>query len=90
MISNNELPNIDVLRMLAAQSPSILFKKNCTLVVLEQNIVLNLVSLGFYKVLSPTDCWHEVVSTHDFQFHRALGIELLLGQTHNGKSSSQR
>jgi hypothetical protein len=50
-----------------------------------------LVSLGFHEVSSPTDCGHEVISTHNFQFHRgALGIELLLGWTHNGKSSSQR
>jgi hypothetical protein len=49
-----------------------------------------LVTLGFHQGLSPTDCQHEVISTHDFRFCRALGIELLLGQTHNGKSSSQR
>ncbi len=44
-IGNKEVPNIDMLRMLAARSLSILFQKNCALVVLEQNIVLNLVSL---------------------------------------------
>jgi hypothetical protein len=75
--------------MLAAQSFSIL-QKNCALLVLEQNIVLNLVSLGFREVSSPTDCWREVIGTYDFQLHRALSIELLLGRTHNGKSSSQR
>jgi hypothetical protein len=80
----------DVLCMFAAQSLSILFQKNCTLVVLEQKIVLNLVSLSFHEILSPTDCQHEVVSTHDFQFCRALGVEFLLGQAHNGKLSFQR
>jgi hypothetical protein len=60
-----EIPNIDVLRMLAAQSFSILFQKNCALVVLEHNIVLNLVSLGFHEVLSPTDRRHEVIDTYD-------------------------
>jgi hypothetical protein len=90
MIGNKKVQNIDVLCMLAAQSLSILFQKDCALVVLEQNIVLDLVSLGFHEVSSPTDCWHEAVSTHDFQFHRASGIEFLLGQTHHGKSSSQR
>jgi hypothetical protein len=89
-IGNKELPNIDVLRTLAARSFSILFQKNCALVVLEQNIVLNLVSLGFHEVSSPTDRQHEVVGTYDFQFRRASSIELLLGRTHNGKSSSQR
>jgi hypothetical protein len=65
--SNKEVPNIDVPHMLAAQSLPILFQKNCALVVLEQNVVLNLVSLGFHKVLtSPTDCRHEVVGTYDF------------------------
>jgi hypothetical protein len=49
-----------------------------------------LVSLSFHEILSPTDCQHEVVSTHDFRFCRASGIEFLLGRTHNGKSSSQR
>jgi hypothetical protein len=52
--------------MLAAQSFSILLQKNCALVVLEQNIVLNLISLGFHEVSSPTDCRHEVVGTYDF------------------------
>jgi hypothetical protein len=87
---NKEIPNINVLCMLAAQSFSILLQKNCALVVLEQNIVLNLVSLGFHEVSSPTDRWHEVVGTYDFRFRSASSIELLLGQTHNGKSSSQR
>jgi hypothetical protein len=89
-VRNKEVLNIDVLRTLAAQSFSILFQKNCALVVLDQNIVLNLVSLGFHEVSSPTDHWHEVVGTNDFLFRRASGIELLLGQTHDGKSSSQR
>jgi hypothetical protein len=66
MIGNKEIPNIDVLHTLAAQSLSILFQKNSTLVVLEQNIVPTLVSLGFHEVLSLTDCWHEVIGTHDF------------------------
>jgi hypothetical protein len=79
-----------VLCMLAAWSFSILFKKNCTLVVLEQNFVLNLVSLGFHEVSSPTDRQHEVVGTYNFQFRRASSFELLLGRTHDGKSSSQR
>jgi hypothetical protein len=48
--------------LLATQSLPILFQKNHTLVVLEQKIVLNLVSLGFHEVLSPTDCWHEVIA----------------------------
>jgi hypothetical protein len=68
-----------VLHTLAAQSFLIFFQMNCALVVLEQNIVLNLVTLGFHEVSSPTDCQYEVVSTYDFQFHRALSIELLLG-----------
>jgi hypothetical protein len=71
VIGNKEVPNIDMLRMLAALSLSILFPKNCTPVVLEQNIVLDLVSLGFHEVSSPTDCWHEVIGTHNFQFLRA-------------------
>jgi hypothetical protein len=69
-----EVPNNDVLHTLAAQCLSIIFQKNYTLVVLEQNIVLDLVSLGFHKVLSPTHHGHEVISTHDLQFRRALGI----------------
>jgi hypothetical protein len=53
--------------MLAAQSLPILFQKNRALVVLEQNIVLDLVSLGFHEISSPpTDCWQEVVSSHNF------------------------
>jgi hypothetical protein len=79
MIDNKETRNIDMLCMLAAQSFLIVFQKNCALVVLEQNIVLNLVSLGFHEVSSPTDCRYEVVGTYNFQFHRALSIELLLG-----------
>jgi hypothetical protein len=55
-----------MLHTLAAQSFSILFQKNCALVVLEQNIVLNLVSLGFHEVSSPTDHQHEIVGTYDF------------------------
>jgi hypothetical protein len=90
MISNKEVLNINVLHMLAAQSLSILFQKSCALVVLEQNIVPDLVSLDFCEVSNPPDCRHEVISTHDFQFHRALGIEFLLVQTHDGKSPSQR
>jgi hypothetical protein len=74
---------------LAAQSFSILLQKNCALVVLEQNKVLNLVSLGFHEVSSPTDCQHEVIGTNNFRFHRASSIEILLDWTHNGKSSSQ-
>jgi hypothetical protein len=73
VIGNKEVPNIDVLCTLAAQSLSILFQKNHTLVVLEQNIVLDLVSLGFHEVSSPTDHRHEVISTHDFRFRRASG-----------------
>ncbi len=60
--------------MLAAWSFSILYQENCALVVLEQTIVLNLVSFGFHKVWRPTDRGHEVVGTHDFRFRRALGI----------------
>jgi hypothetical protein len=49
-----------------------------------------LVSLGFHEVSSPTDRQHEVVGTYDFWFRRASSIELLLGLTHDRKSSSQR
>jgi hypothetical protein len=76
VIGNKEVRNIDVL---AAQCLSILFQKNCTLVVLEQNIVLDLVSLGFHELSIPTGCQHEVISSHDFRSHRASGIEFLLG-----------
>jgi hypothetical protein len=66
LVANKEIPNIDVIHKLAAQSLSILFQKYCALVVLEQNIVVNLVSSGFHEVSSPTDCRHEVVGTHNF------------------------
>ena len=38
-----------MLCLLTAQSLSILLQKDCALVVLEQNIVLNLVALGFHE-----------------------------------------
>jgi hypothetical protein len=66
VIGNKEMPNTNVLRTLAARSFSILLQKTCALVVLEQNIVLNLVSLGFHEVSSPTDRQHEVIGTDDF------------------------
>jgi hypothetical protein len=66
------------------------FSKKIALVVLEQIIVQNLVSLGFHEVLSPTDRRHKVVGTYDFRFRRASSIELLLSQTPNGKSPSKR
>jgi hypothetical protein len=87
---NKEVTNIDVLCTLSAQSLSILLQQNCTVVVQEQNIVPDLVSLGFHGVSSPTDCQHEVISTHNFCFHRASVIKFLLGQTHGGKFTSQR
>jgi hypothetical protein len=55
-----------MLHTFAAQNLSILFQKNHALAVLEQNIVLDLVSLGFHEVSSPADCRHEVISTYDF------------------------
>ena len=64
---------------LAARSLSILLQKNSTLVVLEQNIVLDLVALSFHEIPGPTNCRHEVVGPHNFGLRRTAGVELLLG-----------
>jgi len=77
-----------MLRALAARSLAVLLQKNSTLVVLEQNIVLNVVALGFHEIPGPTDRRHEVISTYNFSFRSTARVELLLGGTHNGESSS--
>jgi hypothetical protein len=74
-----------VLCALAARSLSILLQKNRTLVILEQNIVLDTVALRLHEVPSPTDRQHEVVSAHDLGLCRALSIELMLGGAYNMK-----
>jgi hypothetical protein len=54
-----------VLCALAARSLTSLLQKNGTLVILEQNVVLDTVALHLHVVTSPTDLRHEVVSAHN-------------------------
>jgi hypothetical protein len=89
-ISDEEIPNVDVLRALAAGSFSILFQKNRTFGVLKQNVVLDVIALRLNEIPRPTDSWHEFISSHNLLFRRASSVELLLGGAHDGKSTSQR
>jgi hypothetical protein len=76
--------------VLANQTFPILLQKNGVLVVLVQNVVLDVITLRFHEVACPADHWHEVISSNDLCFHGALGVELLLGGSYDGKTASQR
>jgi hypothetical protein len=60
----------------------------CTVRILEQNIVLGIVTLGLHLIPGPTDGRHELISAHDLTFCRTASVELMLGGTHDGKSTS--
>jgi hypothetical protein len=78
-IGNKKIPNVNVLRALTARSFSVGLQENRTLVVLEKDVILDIVTLGLHKISGPADCRHEVVSSHNFCFCGAAGVELLLG-----------
>jgi hypothetical protein len=78
-----------MLRALDARSLTSLIQKNGTLVVLEQNVVLDTVALRLHEITSPAYGRHEVVSAHNLGLCRASSIEILLGGTYYGKSLSQ-
>jgi hypothetical protein len=80
-VGYEELPNVDVLRVSAARSFPVLFQKNRALVVLEQDIIPDVVTLGLQEIPGPAYCQHEVISTHDLSFRRAAGVELGLLQS---------
>jgi hypothetical protein len=88
MIGNKEIPDVNVLRALAARSFPILLQNNCALVVLEQNILFDTISLRLHKIPSPTNGWHEVVRAYDLGLHKTPSVELLFSGTHNWKSMS--
>jgi len=57
-IGNEEVPDCNMPRAFAARGSSILLKKDRTLVVLVQDVLVNVVSLGFQELTRPKDGWH--------------------------------
>jgi hypothetical protein len=56
---------------------------------LEQSVVLDTVSLRLHEIMSPAYGRHEVIRVYNLSLCRASSIELLLGGTYYGKTSSQ-
>jgi hypothetical protein len=51
-------------RMLTAECSPILFKKDRILFVLIQDVLVDLVTLSFQEITSPTDGWHQIIHSH--------------------------
>ena len=64
-VRDEKVTNVDMLRSLPTRSLPVRLKKHGALVVLEQNVVLDMVTLSFHKVTGPANCWHEIVRSND-------------------------
>jgi len=67
-VSDKVEPDINVLHTLAARGFVILLQNDCTLVVLEDNVLSDEIPLGLRELLGPADAWHAVIDTHQLRF----------------------
>jgi hypothetical protein len=58
VIGDREIPDCNMPRVFTAGGFSILLKKDRTLVVLVQDVLIDVVSLGFQEMMSPMNGWH--------------------------------
>jgi hypothetical protein len=78
---------VNVFGALAARSLLVLLEKDGTLVVLEQDVVLDFVALGSHEQTCSTCRRHEVVGSHAFSLRGAASVDVLFVSTNNGKSA---
>ena len=64
---------------LATGSFAILLQQHGTLIVLEDNVLTNTITLGFQKVSRPQDGWHQIIHSNEFRLGGASSVQLLLG-----------
>ncbi len=64
LIRYEEVTDIDVSRSLAHGLVAILFYTDRTLIVLEHNVCLGRIALGFQELFGPKDLGHAVVDCH--------------------------
>jgi hypothetical protein len=82
--------NGDSYNKVTARGFAIPFQKDGVFVVLVDNVLGDLVALGFQKITCPADCWHAVIDSDELRFCGAAPVEFLLGRGDDGESSSHR
>ena len=79
---------LDMLGLLGAGASTISSKKTGRFVVLVQDVLINSIALGLYKVLTPHNLQDCIIDSYEFVFRRAPDIELLLaGEAHSSPST---
>ena len=78
LISDEEITVIFLLSLLARQAPTILCYKNSGLIILEQYITVNTVTLRLHKLLGPHHQTERISNTYQFRLCGATGVQLLL------------
>jgi len=71
---------MNVLRPFTTGHLTILLQKNSTLIVLEHDVLLDLVSLRQHEVPCPTNRWHTIIYSHQLGLGGAAHITLLFGR----------
>ena len=61
LVGQEEVTNVNGTSSLTRTSLTISFEKNCGLVVLVQDVLLDFVTLGLHKKFSPGDVWRKIM-----------------------------
>ena len=79
IVCDEEIAYVNVLGVLGARALTVGFKKDTTLVVLIDNVVLDVVSLGCEEQTRPEDETDGIIDANQFRFSGAACIEFLFG-----------
>ncbi len=90
LIRHEEITNVEGAGALAVASLAILLKQDGALVVLIEDVLVNVIPMGFQKQLGPQDHGHHIVHSNQFCLSAAPGVQLLLlGHSHGGSMTIQ-
>ena len=77
VVCNKEVPHIEVPHASGAGEVTVFLKQNCALVVLVQDCIGEVVTLGAKKAVPPEQYWHYVIGGNQFCLGRAAGVDFL-------------
>ena len=77
---HKEEPNVHMPGVAGARVSPIDFHTNRTLIVLEQQLLLDIISLAFQEVQQPNVIWQVLTNSYQFSLCGAFRVQLLLGR----------
>ena len=76
-VFNEEIPNVNVLRVRAAGLASVLFESDGAFVILVKDVADDCVPLPFHELPCPNGIWEIIACADELGFRRALHVDPL-------------